>query len=79
MMDHLKPEEIVQMPLHMQILYYFEKWGVSAQGAELTKKAGWKTSEIIVGYYYRKAVNKTVFFCYSRIIAKQVEKKKRLK
>jgi hypothetical protein len=40
MMDHLKPEEIVQMPLHMQILYYFEKWGVSAQGAELTKKAG---------------------------------------
>jgi hypothetical protein len=40
MMDHLKPEEIVQMPLHMQILYYFEKWGVNAQAAELTKKAG---------------------------------------
>ncbi len=40
MMDHLKPEEIVKMPLHMQILYYFEKWGVNAQGAELTKKAG---------------------------------------
>ena len=26
MMDHLKPEEIVKMPLHMQILYYFEEF-----------------------------------------------------
>ncbi len=40
MMDHLKPEEIVKMPLHMQILYYYEKWGVIAQGVELSEKAG---------------------------------------
>ncbi len=40
MMEHLKPEEILKMPLHMQILYYFEKWGTLAQGAELLKKAG---------------------------------------
>ncbi len=40
MMEHLKPEEIVKMPLHMQILYYFEKWGTFAQGADLLKKAG---------------------------------------
>ncbi len=40
MMDHLKPEEIVKMPLHMQVLYYFEKWGVIVQGADPTQKAG---------------------------------------
>ena len=43
MLEHLKPEEIVKMPLHMQILYYFEKWGMLAQGAESVdsmKKAG---------------------------------------
>ena len=40
MIDHVKPEESGKMPLHMQMLYYFEKWGGSAQGAELTKKAG---------------------------------------
>jgi hypothetical protein len=40
MMEHLNPEEIVRMPLHMQILYYLERWGSLAQGAELLKKAG---------------------------------------
>ena len=40
MLEHLKPEEIVRMPLHLQILYYIEKWGLLAQGENLMKKAG---------------------------------------
>lgn len=40
MMEHLNPEEIVKMPLHMQILYYLEKWGTHVKGAELLEKAG---------------------------------------
>ena len=40
MMEHLKPEEIVQMPLHLQIIYFYEKWGVFTPGAELLKQAG---------------------------------------
>ena len=40
MLEHLKPEEIVRMPLHLQILYYIEKWGLLAQSANLMKKAG---------------------------------------
>lgn len=40
MMDHLSPEEIVKMPLHMQILYYLERWGTLAQDSDLLKKAG---------------------------------------
>ena len=40
MMDHLTPEEIVKMPLHMQILYYLEKWGALAKNADSLKKAG---------------------------------------
>lgn len=40
MMDHLKPEEIVKMPLHLQVLYYFEQWGIWTQGADPIRKAG---------------------------------------
>ena len=39
-MEHLKPEEIVKMPLHMQILYYFDKWGTLARSEELLKQTG---------------------------------------
>jgi hypothetical protein len=38
MMEHLKPEEIIKMPLHMQILYYFEQWGVLVRGENPIKK-----------------------------------------
>jgi len=40
MMEHLKPEEIVKMPLHMQILYYLERWGSLPQGTNQLKKVG---------------------------------------
>lgn len=39
MLDHLGPEEILKMPMHMQILYYLEKWGSFARNAELTKQS----------------------------------------
>ena len=39
-MDHLNPEEILQMPLHMQILYYLERWGTLAQSSDALKRAG---------------------------------------
>ena len=40
MLEHLNPEEIVKMPLHMQILYYFGKWGKLVRDEETLKKAG---------------------------------------
>ncbi len=40
MLEHLKPEEIVKMPLHMQILYYFDKWGTLVRDEETLTKAG---------------------------------------
>ena len=40
MLEHLNPEEIAKMPLHMQILYYFGKWGKLVQDEEILKKAG---------------------------------------
>ena len=39
-MEHLSTEEILKMPLHMQILYYLERWGTLAQGSNALKKAG---------------------------------------
>jgi len=39
LMEHLKPEEIVRMPLHLQILRYLELWGVT-QKDEPLQKAG---------------------------------------
>ena len=39
LMEHLKPEEIVSMPLHLQILRYLELWGVT-QKDEPLQKAG---------------------------------------
>lgn len=40
MLEHLSPDEIVKMPMHMQILYYLEKWGSLVRDEDLMKKAG---------------------------------------
>ena len=40
MLEHLNLEEIVKMPLHMQILYYFGKWGKLVRDEETLPKAG---------------------------------------
>ena len=42
MLKHLTPEKIVQMPLHMQILYYLEKWGKLAQDCEVAEESCYK-------------------------------------
>lgn len=34
MLEHLGPDEITRMPVHMQILYYLEKWGSLVQAAD---------------------------------------------
>lgn len=40
MLEHLSLEEIKKMPMHMQVLYYLEKWGSLVQDADFMKKAG---------------------------------------
>lgn len=40
MLEHLNLEEIVKMPLHMQILYYFGKWGKLVRDEETLTKGG---------------------------------------
>ena len=40
MLEHLNPEEIINMPLHLQILYYFDKWGKLPRDEETLKKSG---------------------------------------
>ena len=37
LMEHLNPEEIVRMPLHMQVLRYLELWGVAQKDVPLQK------------------------------------------
>lgn len=34
MFDHLTEEEIAKMPLHLQILHYFEQWGKQSEESE---------------------------------------------
>jgi hypothetical protein len=35
LMEHLKPEEIDRMPLHLQVLRYLELWGVAQKDVPL--------------------------------------------